>query len=91
MFYSGKRKDPQEILLYTLLGFIGIAGVQRLLTNQIAMGVIYFLTAGLCFIGTIVDLINHKSMALEFNQKAAFESVRMVEMMFPDKGAQSGV
>ncbi len=90
MFYSGKRKDPQEILIYTLLGFIVVAGVQRFVTNQIGMGILYFLTGGLCFIGTIVDLINHKSLALEFNQKVAFESVQMVKMMFPEKGTQPG-
>ena len=27
-FYSNRRKDPQEILLFTLLGFLGIAGIQ---------------------------------------------------------------
>jgi TM2 domain-containing membrane protein YozV len=91
MYYSGKRKDPQDILLFTLLGFVGIAGVQRFIINQTGMGILYFLTGGLCLIGTIVDLINHKSLASEFNQKAAFESVQMVKMMFPDKGLQPGV
>ena len=26
MIYSGKRKNPQDILLFTLLGFVGVAG-----------------------------------------------------------------
>ncbi len=29
MFYPDRRKDPQEILLFTLLGFLGVAGIQR--------------------------------------------------------------
>jgi TM2 domain-containing membrane protein YozV len=85
MFYSGKRKSPQDILLYTLLGFIVIAGVQRFVLNQTVMGILYLLTFGFCFIGTIVDIINHKSLAFEYNQKAAFECAHMVKMSYPDK------
>ncbi len=81
MFYSSKRKSPQDILLFTILGFFGIAGVQRFVVGQMGMGILYFLTAGLCFIGTIVDVINHKSIATDYNQKAAYESLQMVKMM----------
>ncbi len=78
MFYSSKRKDPQDILLFTLLGFIVVAGVQRFVLGQIGMGVLYLLTGGLCLIGTIVDLINHKSLTLEHNQKEAFTCAQMI-------------
>lgn len=81
MFYSGRRKDPQEILLFTLLGFLGIAGIQRFITGQLGMGILYILTAGLCFIGTIVDIINHKSITFEYNRKSANESAELVKMM----------
>ncbi len=83
MFYSGKRKSPQDILLFTILGFLGIAGIQRFVVGQMGMGILYILTAGLCFIGTIVDVINHKSIATDYNQKAAYESLQMVKMMSP--------
>ncbi|MGB4398222.1 MAG: NINE protein [Daejeonella sp.] len=83
MFYSGKRKSPQDILLFTILGFLGIAGIQRFVVGQMGMGILYILTAGLCFIGTIVDVINHKSIAIDYNQKAAYESLQMVKMMAP--------
>ena len=83
MFYSGKRKSPQDILLFTILGFLGIAGIQRFVIGQIGMGILYILTAGLCFIGTIVDVINHKSLATDYNQKAAYESLKMVKMIAP--------
>lgn len=76
--YNGKRRDPQHLLLFTLLGFFGAAGIQRFLTNQIALGILYFFTVGLCFIGTIIDLINYKSMANEYNYKMALESARFV-------------
>lgn len=80
MIYSSKRKSPQDILIFTLLGFIGIAGVQRFLVGQVMMGIFYFFTAGFCFIGTIVDLINHQSIANEFNQKMAYESFQIAKM-----------
>ena len=72
-FYRSRRRDPQMILLATLAGFLGFAGIQRFLTDQIGMGILYFFTAGLCFIGTIVDLINYRQMALEYNIKVANE------------------
>lgn len=81
LLYSGRRKDSQEILLFTLLGFLGLAGVQRFIIGQMGMGILYFLTVGLCFIGTIVDVINHKSLTLEFNRKAAYESAELVKIM----------
>ena len=80
MIYSGKRKNPQDILLFTLLGFVVVAGVQRFVVGQIGMGLLYLFTGGFCLIGTIVDLINYKSLALEFNQKMAFESFHIAKM-----------
>jgi len=72
-FYRSRRRDPQMILLAGLAGFLGVAGVQRFLTDQIGMGILYFFTGGLCLIGTIVDLINHKQLAFEYNIKVANE------------------
>lgn len=80
MVYSGKRKNSQEILIFTLIGFIGVAGIQRFVLGQIAMGIFYLLTCGFCFIGTIVDLINNKSLALKYNKDMAYESHRMAMM-----------
>jgi len=69
--YRTRRKDPQTILLVTLVGFLGISGIQRFLTDQIGMGILYLLTGGLCMIGTIIDLVNYKKIAFEYNQKQA--------------------
>jgi TM2 domain-containing membrane protein YozV len=80
MIYSGKRKNPQDLLLFTLLAFVGVAGVQRFVVGQIGMGILYLFTGGLCLIGTIVDLVNHKSLAYEYNQKMAYESFQMAKM-----------
>jgi len=79
MVYSGKRKNPQDILLFALLGFIWIAGVHRFVVGQIGMGLLYLFTGGFCWIGTIVDVINYKSIALEFNRKMAYESFHIAK------------
>ncbi len=76
--YRARRRDPQLILLTTLLGFIVVAGVQRFLIGHIGMGILYLFTGGLCLIGTIVDLVNYKDLTFEFNQKAAHEVNMMI-------------
>lgn len=78
VIYNSRRKDPQTILLLALIGFIGVAGVHRFVLDQIGMGLLYLFTAGLCFIGTIVDLVNYKSLAFEYNQKVARQVAGMV-------------
>lgn len=71
--YRARRKDPQLILLTTLLGFVFVAGIQRIIIGQIGMGILYIFTAGLCLIGTIVDLINYQDLAFRYNQQVANE------------------
>lgn len=79
MVYASRRKNPDDMVLYCILGFF-IPGLPRFLINQVGMGILYFITVGLCFIGTIVDLINHKTLAFEYNQRMVFESIQMVRM-----------
>ena len=78
MSYMSRRKDPSNMLLFTLLGFLWIAGIQRFVLGQIGLGIIYLFTVGLCFIGTIVDLINYKKLAYEYNTKQAQEVATML-------------
>jgi TM2 domain-containing membrane protein YozV len=80
MIYSGKRKSPQDILLFTLIGLFGASGIQRFMIGEIGMGLLYLFTSGLCMIGTIVDIINHKSLAWEYNKKMLFESYKIASM-----------
>ncbi len=78
LIYNSRRKDPQTILLLTLVGFLGVAGIQRFIIDQIGMGLLYVFTAGLCFIGTIIDIVNYKNLTFEFNQKVARQVAGMV-------------
>jgi TM2 domain-containing membrane protein YozV len=81
MMYRARRKDPQMILILTLVGFLGFAGIQRFVLNQIGMGILYLLTGGLCFIGIIVDLVNYRKLASEFNQQQAYEVANLMRTM----------
>jgi TM2 domain-containing membrane protein YozV len=77
--YRAQRKDPTAILILTLLGFVFLAGIHRFLLGQVGMGILYLLTGGLCWIGTIVDLVNYQKLAFEANQKAALAIASMLK------------
>lgn len=76
--YRARRRDPQTILLTALIGFLGIAGVQRFLVDQIGMGILYLLTGGLCMIGTIIDMVNYKKIAFEYNMIQAQQIFQVI-------------
>ena len=76
--YRSRRRDPNIILITTLLGFVVVAGVQRFLTNNIGLGILYLFTAGLCFIGTIVDAINYENIAFDYNMRVAEETLSII-------------
>lgn len=71
--YRSRRKDPLLLLVLALIGLFGVAGIHRLFVGHIGMGILYIFTAGLCLIGTIVDMINYKNFAFEYNRKIAIE------------------
>ncbi len=77
--YRTRRRDPLLILLTACLGLVGFAGIQRFIINQIGMGLLYFFTAGLCFIGTIVDMVNYQRLAFEYNAIEANQIALMVK------------
>lgn len=80
-FYSAQRKDPQTVMLLALLGFVVAAGVHRFYLGQVGMGILYFLTGGLCLVGTILDLVNYKKLASEYNQMQMVEAAKTVKML----------
>lgn len=79
MVYRARRKDPQMILILTLIGFFGVAGINRIMLNQVGMGILYLLTAGLCFIGVIIDLVNYRKMTAEYNQNQAYLVAQLIQ------------
>ncbi len=71
--YRARRKRPEDILIFSIIGLFLIPGLQRFFLNQIGMGILFFFTFGLCFIGSIIDLVNYQKMTFEFNQRVADE------------------
>ncbi|ELR68703.1 TM2 domain family protein [Fulvivirga imtechensis AK7] len=69
--YRARRKNPQDVLIFAIIGLLVIPGLQRFILNQIGMGLLYFFTIGLCFIGSIIDLVNYQKLAFEYNQTVA--------------------
>lgn len=80
MTYTTKRKSPQDMLIFCIVGTFLVPGLQRFIVGQIGMGILYLLTGGLCLVGSIVDLVNHRTLALEYNQKMVFESFQVAKM-----------
>jgi TM2 domain-containing membrane protein YozV len=81
MMYSSRRKDPQTIMICTLVGFLGFGGIQRFMIGQTGMGILYLFTWGLCWIGTIIDLVNYQKLTLEFNQQKVVEAIQLTRGM----------
>lgn len=79
--YMNRRKDTTMVLVATVVGFFGVAGIQRFLTNQTGMGLLYLFTLGFCFIGTLIDLVNHRSLTMEYNVGVANQCASMVKAM----------
>ncbi len=70
-FYNSERTKPDTMLILILIGFLGIAGINRFVMGQIGLGILYLLTGGLCIVGTIIDAVNYKKLADENNQHVA--------------------
>ena len=76
--YRERRKDPMTVLLLTLAGFVGIAGINRFFLEKVGTGLLYLLTGGLCLVGTIIDAVNYKGQAMRYNRRQADEVAAMV-------------
>ena len=83
--YRQRRKQESTTLILALVGLVSLAGLQRFYLGQIGMGLLYLFTLGLCLIGTIVDLVNHKSMTTKFNLTQADDVARLITGAFPGK------
>lgn len=77
--YRARRRDPQMVLLLCIVGLFLIPGIQRFFVEQIGMGILFFFTIGLCFIGSIIDLVNYQQLALEYNIRIAREVTSMLK------------
>ena len=81
MMYRHRRKESSMILILALVGFLGFAGIHRFVVGSIGIGVLYMLTGGICGIGTIIDLVNHRKITSEYNQQQAYEVATTMRML----------
>ena len=77
LYFMNPAASTNSLCIFKWVGFSGCPGCDFII-GQIGMGVLYFLTGGLCLVSTIVYIVIHKSLAFEFNQKMAIESMRMI-------------
>lgn len=73
LVYNSRRKNPVDVFIATLFGFLGLAGIQRFMTRQMFWGFLYFITGGIFLVGTLVDLFTYKSIANDYNRDLAYE------------------
>jgi TM2 domain-containing membrane protein YozV len=64
-----KVKDPGTMTLLAAIGFLGVAGLPRFVMDDVGVGILYLLTVGACFIGTIIDIVKMKETVARYNQK----------------------
>lgn len=79
--YRDRRRKPQDMLIFSVVGLFVVPGLQRFVLGQIWMGLLYLFTIGLCFVGSVVDLINYRNLALEYNEEVALDVVEMIDLL----------
>ncbi len=80
-----RRKDETTTLITGLVFLFGFAGIHRFYLGQVGMGLLYLFTWGLCWIGSIIDLFNYKSMTAKYNLAQADDVARLITGAFPEK------
>lgn len=58
---KSSQKNKGMAMFLACLGFLGIGGLNRFYVGKTTSGVVYLLTIGLCWIGTIYDIVQIKN------------------------------
>jgi TM2 domain-containing membrane protein YozV len=64
------EKEKTTALILSILGLIGFAGIHRFYVGKIWTGILWFITGGLFYIGTIVDIIQIANGTFKDKQEA---------------------
>jgi TM2 domain-containing membrane protein YozV len=69
--YRQVRKNPETVRLMAVIGIVAIPGLHRFWLGQVGIGVLYLLTGGLLWLGTIVDIVKYRDLAFSRNRQLA--------------------
>ena len=83
--YRSRRREPVHIHILAAVGFVGIAGLQRLYMEEIGLGLVYVFTGGLCLIGTIYDIIKYEDLAFRYNRGVAMDVAETVRTVYENE------
>jgi TM2 domain-containing membrane protein YozV len=87
MDIRSQRRETGTLAAVACLGFVGLAGVHRFMLGKVGTVLLWLFTGGLCFIGTIIDLINMGKMVNEYNYDAEY---RVIQEFLARKRAREG-
>jgi TM2 domain-containing membrane protein YozV len=79
--YMSKKRQKGTAHLLNLIAIIGIGGIHRFYLGDIGLGIAHLLTAGFCWIGTIVDIININQRVNDANVRIAMQTLQVVRAM----------
>lgn len=78
--YLPNRKEKNTVLILCVLGFLGLAGIHRFYLGNIRIGVLYIISAGLLYLGTIYDLLKYREMVSDVNVSLARGYARYIDV-----------
>ncbi|WP_146341418.1 NINE protein [Nesterenkonia sp. NBAIMH1] len=68
---DGPQKDPGLALVLTILGFFFVAGLQYFYIGKYIKGILFLLTIGFFYVGTIISLFTITSATRQVNRDRA--------------------
>lgn len=79
--FNSRSKSESTALILNALGCIGVAGIGRIYLGQTGIGILYLLTLGVLFIGTLIDFFRIGDIVATKNFEIANEIVAELDMM----------
>ena len=73
-------KNKTIAFLLTLVGCVGVAGLQYLYMGKYMKALLWFFTLGMCWVGTIIDLFTITSQVEQHNINKQLETIRAKAM-----------
>ena len=68
------KKEKTIALILAIIGIFGVAGIHRMYVGKIGTGILWLLTGGIFFIGTIVDIVKIANGNFQDKQEAVLKN-----------------